>query len=327
MRNVWRTALDAFEFGRRAQRLLKPALVLAFAFAVSVSTLATAAGTGTAAAAAAAGHPAVTVLDDRGRSVELPGPALRVVTLSPSLTETVCSLGACDRLVGVDRFSNWPASVRGLPQLGGLEDTPIERIVALKPDLVLAAGSIRAIDRLEALGLRVVALEAKSLRDTQRVIAQVALALGEPAAGDALWQRMRQRLGAAAARVPVGLRGHSVYFEVASVPYAAGEASFVGETLAQLGLRNIVPATMGPFPQLNPEFVVRAQPQLVMASARALAEMPSRPGWSAIAALRDHRSCGFAAAPWDTLVRAGPRLADGAEALADCLAALEPGTR
>jgi len=90
-----------------------------------------------------------TVTDDRGRSLTLPRPPLRVVSLLPSLTETVCALQACARLVGIDRHSDWPAAVRNLPRLGGLEDTQIERIVALKPDLVLAAVSSRAVDRLE----------------------------------------------------------------------------------------------------------------------------------------------------------------------------------
>ncbi|MBL8308238.1 MAG: ABC transporter substrate-binding protein [Rubrivivax sp.] len=249
---------------------------------------------------------------------------MRVVTLSPSLTETVCALGACSRLVGVDRYSNWPAEVKALPQLGGLEDTQIERIVALKPDVVLAAASIRAIDRLEALGLRVLALEAQAYADVPRVIGRVAQALGAPAAGAALWQRQQARLQAAAERVPAALRGRKVYLEVASAPYAAGEASFVGEVLARLGLGNVVPAALGPFPKLNPEFVVRAQPQLMMGSARAVAEMAQRPGWAGLAALRDRQTCGFEASAWDTLVRAGPRLADAAEAIADCLVKLEP---
>ncbi len=270
---------------------------------------------------------AVTAVDDRGRSVELPSPPQRVVSLLPSLTETVCALQACGRLVGTDRFSNWPASVRGLPKLGGLEDTQIERLVALKPDLVLAAGSSRAIDRLEALGLRVLALEPKSLADTERVITQVALALGDVPAGPALWRAMQQRIDAAARRVPAALRGQKVYLEVASAPYAAGEASFVGETLVRLGMGNIVPAALGPFPKLNPEFVVRAQPDIVIATVRAVAEMPARPGWNTLRALRDQRHCGFASEAWDTLVRPGPRLAEAAELLADCLVGLDRSER
>lgn len=265
---------------------------------------------------------ATSLVDDRGRTVALPDAPQRVISLLPSLTETVCALQACSRLVGTDRYSNWPASVLALPKLGGLQDTQIERIVALKPDLVLVPGSSRVIDRLESLGLRVVVLEPKTLQDTERVIQRVALALGDAPAGPALWQRMQARIAAAAARVPARMRGQKVYFEVASSPYAAGEMSFVGETLAQLGMGNIVPAALGPFPKLNPEFIVRAQPDIIMATARAVAEMPARPGWGGLRALQDKRHCGFASEPWDTLVRPGPRLAEAAELLADCLVGL-----
>ena len=259
------------------------------------------------------------LVDDRGHRLTLAQPAQRVVSLLPSLTETVCALGACHRLVGVDRYANWPAAVRSLPRLGGLEDTQVERIVALKPDLVLVAVSSRATDRLEALGLPVLALEPKSLAETRQVLRTVALALGRAEQAEQLWASQEARLQAAADRVPPALRGQRVYFEVSSAPYAAGEASFLGELLARLGLGNIVPAAMGPFPKLNPEFVVRAQPGLVMASSRNLAEMPARPGWGALNALRQQRSCGFSEAQADMLVRPGPRLAEGAELIVDCL--------
>jgi iron complex transport system substrate-binding protein len=269
---------------------------------------------------------AVKVEDDRSRSLTLPAPPQRIVSLLPSLTETVCELGACARLVGTDRHSNWPASVRALPRLGGLEDAQIERIVALAPDLVLAAVSTRAVDRLEALGLPVLALEPRNGAEMRRVIERVALALGDAAAGAALVARIESRIAAAADRVPPALRGRTVYFEVAANPYAAGEASFVGELLSRLGLRNVVPASMGPFPLLNPEFVLRAQPALVMASAAAVAGMPGRPGWKTLRALQRGQVCGFDALAYDTLVRPGPRLGDAAEAIADCLMRLDRGT-
>ncbi|HSM21490.1 MAG TPA: helical backbone metal receptor [Rubrivivax sp.] len=271
---------------------------------------------------AAAATAAVQVTDDRGRTLTLPAPPQRIVSLLPSLTETVCELQACARLVGTDRFSNWPEAVRALPKLGGLEDSQIERIVSLKPDLVLVAVAARAIDRLEALGLPVLALEPRNAAETRRVIERVALALGEPAAGAALVARIEGRVAAAASRVPPALRGSTVYFEVAANPYAAGEASFVGELLARLGLVNIVPASMGPFPQLNPEFVLRAQPAVVMATAAAVAEMPRRPGWAMLHALQRGQFCGFDTGTYDTLVRPGPRLGDAAEAIADCLVRL-----
>ena len=270
------------------------------------------------------------VRDDRGRTVEFAGPPQRIVSLVPSLTEAVCALQACARLVGVDRFSNWPAQVAALPRLGGLEDAQVERIVALKPDLVLATRSARVVDRLEDLGVKVLALEAKNLADTRRVLESVAGALGVHGAGETLWRGVEARVNAAAARVPSSLHGKRVYFEVASTPHAAGEASFVGELLARLHLGNIVPAALGPFPQLNPEFVVRAQPDLVIATEQSLAEMPRRPGWSALTALRTGRTCGFALDRYDVLVRPGPRLGEAAEMLADCLAGIaarEPPVR
>jgi iron complex transport system substrate-binding protein len=269
------------------------------------------------------------VQDDRGQTVRFESPPQRIVSLLPSLTETVCALGACKRLVGTDRHSNHPAEVLALPKLGGLDDAQIERIVSLKPDLVLAAGSSRAIGRLESLGLRVLALEPRSLADTQRIINQVAVALGdgEGQAAAVLWQQLQARIDAAAARVPPARRGQTVYFEVDATPYAAGPASFVGELLARLGLVNVVPAAMGPFPKLNPEFVVRARPDIVMATRAAVADMPQRPGWGAMAALQQRQSCGFSTERWDPLVRPGPRLAEAADTLAACLAGLPPVVR
>jgi len=275
----------------------------------------------------AAAQAVMRVIDDRGRSVEFERPPARIVTLLPSLTETVCELQACDRLVGVDRFSNWPGRVRTLPKLGGLEDAQLERIVSLKPDVVLAASSARVIDRLEAMGIKVLALDAKSLADTRRVLDVVARVLGTPQAAAALWQRLESRMAAAASRMPSSLRGRRVYFEVAAAPYAAGESSFIGETLARLGLGNVIPSSLGPFPKLNPEYVVRAQPDIVMASQRDLAEMPRRPGWNQLRALRDGRQCGFPTERYEILIRPGPRLGEAAELMADCLASLDNEAR
>lgn len=249
-------------------------------------------------------------------------PPQRIVTLLPSLTETVCALGACERLVGTDRYSNWPAAVRALPKLGGLDDAQLEHIVALKPDLVLTSGSARVAARLQGMGIAVLALEADSLADMRRVTEQVAQALGQPGAGLALAQRVDAQIAEAATRVPAALRGQRVYFEIDSAPYAAGEKSFVGELLARLGLANIVPAALGPFPKLNPEFVVRAQPDLVMAEQAELAKMPGRPGWGGLRALREHRECGFSTARYELLIRPGPRTGEAADLVVQCLVGL-----
>src|SRR6185436_4982127 len=102
-------------------------------------------------------------------------------------------------------------------------------------------------------------------------------------------------------------RGRKVYFEVASDPYAAGAASFIGETLIKLGLGNVVPPELGPFPRLNPEYVVRAQPDIVMAAQKALDSMADRPGWPAMQALKSkpRQACGFETARYELLIRPG----------------------
>ncbi len=266
---------------------------------------------------------AQTVLrDDRGTTLRFDTPPQRIVSLLPSLTESVCALGACGRLVGVDRFSDWPASVAALPRLGGLEDANIERTVALRPDVVLAARSARVIERLEALGLKVLVLESDTHADVQRSLLLLAQMLGTPEQGARLWAGIQREITDAAARVPARLRGRTVYFEVDSTPYAAGAASFIGQTLAQLGMANIVPVALGPFPKLNPEFVVRAQPAVLMAAQREFAAMPGRPGWAGLAALQQGRACGFPTARYELLVRPGPRLGEAAQVLADCLVGL-----
>jgi len=252
-------------------------------------------------------------------------PPQRIVSLVPGLTESLCALGACARLVGTDRYSNWPAEVQALPKLGGLDDAQVERIAALRPDLVLAAPSARAVQRLQALGLRVVVLHTRSHQDVRRNLLLLGAELGDPAQAQDLWRRIEQQMAEAAARVPAALHGRSVYFEVEPSPYAAGPTSFIGQTLARLGLQNIVPAVLGPFPKLSPEFVVRAQPEVVIAEARNLRDMAQRPGWAALRALQRQQLCSFPTEHYEVLVRPGPRMGLAALQLADCLAAIDPG--
>ena len=268
--------------------------------------------------------PAQTVIrDDRGSTLTFSAPPRRIVSLLPSLTESLCALGGCALLVGTDRFSNAPASVLALPKLGGLDDAQVERIVALAPDVVLAATSARVIDRLDALGLRVLVLESRDHADVQRTLAALAKMLGRPAEGARVWAAIEHDLREAATRVPAALRGKTVYFEVDATPYAAGAGSFIGQTLARLGMGNVVPAELGPFPKLNPEFVVRAQPDIVMAVQTNLADMPRRPGWAALRALQRGQTCSFESGPYEVLVRPGPRLGEAALSLADCLARID----
>ncbi|MBW8846206.1 MAG: ABC transporter substrate-binding protein [Burkholderiales bacterium] len=261
---------------------------------------------------------AVDIKDDLGQVTTVSPPPQRIVSLLPSLTETVCELGACARLVGVDRYSNFPASVNALPKLGGMDDTNVELIASLKPDVVLVAVSSRVAERLRALGMKVIALEPRSYKDVQRVLNVIGQVLGVPDA-QRVWRRIEAGVAAAASSVPAQARGIRVYYEVASGLYAAGESSFMGETLTRLGAGNIIPANLGPFPKINPEYVVKANPALIMIGARGSEGLTERPGWNRIDAVKRGRICVFKPEDGDILVRPGPRMAEAAQIMAKCL--------
>ncbi len=264
---------------------------------------------------------ALQLTDDRGVTVTFTEPPQRIVSLLPSLTESICAMEQCHRLVGVDRYSNYPASVQRLPVLGGGLDPNIEGIVALKPDVVVLAMSSRASTRLESLGIKVVALEPKSHADVKRVLHKlgVMLAVPEAAGAERLWRIIDSSVSAAAQSLSPQAKKSRVYFEVSRGPYAAGEASFIGETLTRLGVKNVVPAALGPFPRLNPEFVVRANPDVIMMGNRSMQTMTPYPGWSSIKAVKEQRICVFGVAESDVVVRPGPRMAEAARIMAKCL--------
>ncbi|NJS37085.1 MAG: ABC transporter substrate-binding protein [Brachymonas sp.] len=115
---------------------------------------------------------------------------------------------------------------------------------------------------------------------------------------------------------PPAAKGARVYFEVDRTPYAAGEASFIGQTLGKLGLKNIVGKELGAFPKINPEFVVQQQPDVIVLSERHAAELPKRPGWGQLKALQNKAVCELTAQEGDVVVRSGPRLAEGAKVIA-----------
>ncbi|QXZ10607.1 helical backbone metal receptor [Comamonas sp. Y33R10-2] len=264
----------------------------------------------------------VQITDARGSKVQLAKPPQRIVSLLPSLTESLCALGACERLVGVDRYSNWPAHTKTLTVVGGGLDPNIESIVALKPDLVLASMASRSLGRMEALSLKVVALEPRTYDEARVVLQKLGVLLNLPSAqgADRVWASIEADMAKAAASVPEKIRGQRVYFEASRGPFAAGENSFIGETLTQLHLRNVIEAKLGPFPRINPEYVVKLDPDILMAGKRSWSTgMPEYPGWAQMRAVKQGAICAFTPEQSDVLVRPGPRMAEGAQIIAQCL--------
>jgi iron complex transport system substrate-binding protein len=260
----------------------------------------------------------ISVADDSGVSVSFSKPPVRVISLLPSLTESVCALGKCSTLVGVDRFSNWPKSIQGLPKLGGMGDVNIERIVQLKPDVVLLERASPVIARLNGLGIKTFALDIKSISDEERALQKLDLVLGTSESAR-VWNKIQKEIVRASKQIPLREKNIRVYFEVNPAPFAAGRNSFIGDILTQLGVVNIIPDSLGQFPKINPEFVVQSKPDVILLTESTVADIQKRPGWSSIPAVMRNRICTFSNDQNDVLVRPGPRMGEAALIISQCI--------
>lgn len=247
-------------------------------------------------------------------------PPQRIVSLQPALTEVLCALDECQRLVGVDRYASWPSAVIDrLPKVGGGLDPSLEAIVALQPDVVLLSRATPVGERLRALGVPTVVLDAQNQAGVQHMIATIAALVNKPAAGAQLWQRLQAALDTEVRSLPPAIEGTRVYVEVSPGPYAAGASSYIGEILARMGMVNVVPPDMGSFPLVSPEFVLRSAPQVIIQGEVAAASALPYPGWGQLQAVRERRICRFEAEQINILVRPGPRMDEAAQLLAQCL--------
>jgi iron complex transport system substrate-binding protein len=250
----------------------------------------------------------------------------RVITLLPPLTEIVCALHECARLVATDRYSDWPESVKTLPKTGGLDDPQIEQILLLKPDVVILAHATQVENRLRALGVPTFEVKTETYADLSRTIAAIGLLLGVPDQAAEVGRDIERSLATAVEAAKLNLNGRTplVYYEVDNGPYSAGPDSFIGWMLNQLHAQNIVTADLGPFPRLNPEYVVVHNPDVIFASPTEARNLGHRAGWDHIRAVKENRICTYPRAVQDTIEHAGPRMPEGLRALADCLTRVAP---
>jgi iron complex transport system substrate-binding protein len=220
--------------------------------------------------------------------------------------------------VGVDRFSNWPQSIQGLPKLGGMGDINIERIVQLKPDVVLLEKASPVVVRLNGLGIKTFSLDVKSMAGEERALQKLDLILGT-SESLRVWNQIQKEIMRAGKQLSSGNKNIRVYFEVNPAPFAAGGTSFIGEILTQLNLVNIIPKSLGPFPKINPEFVVQAKPDVILLTESTVADIQKRPGWNSIPAVSKNQICVFNGDQNDVLVRPGPRMGEAALIISQCV--------
>ncbi|WP_337844726.1 ABC transporter substrate-binding protein [Thermus sp.] len=261
----------------------------------------------------------LTVTDDLGRTVTLKAPPKRIVAMLPSVTETVCALGACDRLVATDDYSDWPEGVKRLPKAGGLYNPNPELILSLKPDLVLVSKYGRLYETLERAGLTVYAVRTETYEDIFKTVRALGKLLGLEAQAERLVAQIQKEVYQEEARAAKAQGRPRVYYEIDPTPYTVGPESFIGVLIAKARGMNIVPKELGLFPKITPEFVVEKNPEVIAATyPEAEKTIRARPGWSRIRAVQTGRICVFTGGEDSLLSRPGPRVAQGLRLLVDC---------
>lgn len=274
---------------------------------------------------------AATYLDDAGRSVTIERPAERVITLAPNLTELVYAVGGEATLVGTVTLSNFPAAARALPRVGDYQRFDIERILTLKPDLVLAwhhGNPSRELAQLEAAGVRLYYLEPKRLDDVARALERVGDLLGHAGQGRERALALRTEI-AELRRRHAAVASVSVYYQVWRNPLMTlNGRQIVSDVIALCGGRNVYADLPQLVPQLSTESVVVANPE-VMLSAREdssdSAGLKRDPGDPAFATWLRHprlvavRRNWLYTLPGDAIARQGPRIIEGARAVCAAL--------
>ena len=280
----------------------------------------TAPATTPAQSVAPAPHYPLTVTDDRGKTITMRLAPARVVSLAPSATEIVFALGAQDRLVAVDDYSDHPAEAKALPKLGGFRTSP-ERILAYRPDLIFAISSGDLAEQLDQRGQPVVVFDPNDLEGVYANIGLIGTLLDREEAARALVDRMRARIAAVALKAGGATTRPRVLHEVDSTDparvYVAGPRNFIDSIITLVGGQNVGASAPTKFPRFSPEEIVRSDPQvIVLGDARygvTPAVVAARPGYAVIDAVRNGRVLPI---DEDIVSRPGPRLADGVEAYA-----------
>ena len=264
----------------------------------------------------------VTVTDFRSRSVTIAVRPLRIVSIGPSNTEFLFALGAGERVVGVDDFSDTPAAASKLEKVGGVK-VSVEKVVSLKPDLVLSVKfSDGTIEKIAATGVPTLVVDPVGLSDVARTALLLGRAVG--ADGDKLATQIDTQLQAVKSTVAKATTRPRVFHEVDASdpgkPFTVGPGSYIQDLIDLAGGTNIAATAASAYPQISLEEVLRADPEVIVLGDADYGTTPeqvaARPGWSAISAVKNKRVFGIS----DSLVsRPGPRVADAASAYAKLL--------
>jgi iron complex transport system substrate-binding protein len=263
------------------------------------------------------------VVDEAGRTVNVPVKIERIVSLAPNLTEIIYAVGAGNRLVGNTTFCDYPIAAKNVAKVGDTLQPSIERILALRPQLVLVstASQLEAFTKqLNEHQIAVYVTDPHDLESVFRSILSVGDLLNEPVAASELVKQLRARneqvQRAVAGRPPV-----SVFFQLSGQPlYTAGKTSFVTNLIERAGGRSVTADVNEAWPRLSDEAALASHPDaIIMLSGDA---MGAAANTKVAAALRNSpavRNGRVSLIDGDLLTRPGPRLIDGLEQMAHAL--------
>ena len=278
--------------------------------------------------APAQGTGAITLTDGLNRVVSLPAPAQKIVSLAPSNTEILYSLGAGSQMIGRDDFSDYPAEAKSLPSVGGsMGKYSLETIASLKPDLVLAA-QINTADQVKALtDLNLTVFYLSNPLDINGMytnLETVAKLTGKDAEAATLIASLKARVDAVTAKLASVTSKPRVYYELdysdPTKPYTAGPGSFVDSLLVLAGGQNIAAGLQGQYAQVSAEEIISQNPQVILLGDTAYSNPPVTPentaqraGWDQLDAVKNKQVFAFND---DLVSRPTSRLVDGLEAMA-----------
>jgi iron complex transport system substrate-binding protein len=263
---------------------------------------------------AASAH-AVKVDDDRGVTISLGQPAERIASLAPHLAEIVFAAGAGAKLAGVSSFSRHPVEAERLPVVASHGRVDIERLIALRPDLVLAwrsGNSPLQIGRLERIGIRVFVTEVHTLADIPRIVRLVGTLAGSGAAAETHAAEFESEISLLRNRHS-GERRVAVFLEIWHKPLlSVSGGHLISDALRLCGGRNVFAAAKALTPLVSREQMLRAQPEAIVTSGFGSESPQAWRGLEPVPAVRNRRIYTIDA---DSLHAQGPHLLEGIRAL------------
>jgi iron complex transport system substrate-binding protein len=268
--------------------------------------------------AAGSAQAAIDIADDTGQALHLAQPAKRIVSLAPHITEMLFAAGAGDRVVGAVQYSDYPEAAKKIARVGGYTSVDMEKVAALKPDLVVAwkSGNRGAhLDKLRALGIPVFINEPRRIDDVARSIAQLGKLAGTDSAGEAAAQAFRKRHAALAAkysaRPPV-----RIFYEAWNRPLMTinGE-HLISDVIRLCGGDNVFAKLPMLAPTIDAEAVLAAMPEVIVASGMGEGRPEWLDDWRKWTKLPAVAQGNLFFIPPDQIQRHTPRILDGAERL------------